>query len=86
MKRNIRKAFTELKKIGAPVYEGGWNGGDTFRISGEENCNEIWADYYNEFGSSEYEFGVSPKITSVLTKNGLYCEWCNAGVLDVYEM
>jgi len=86
MKRNFRKAFNELKKIGAPVYEGGWNSDDTFRISGEENYDEIWADYYDEFCSSDYEFGVSPKINNILAKHGLYAEWCNPGVLDVCEI
>ena len=85
MKRNIRKAFNELKKIGAPVYEGGWNGEDTFRISGEDNCDEIWADYYEEFTPADFEFGINPKITAILDKNRCYAEWCNPGVLNVYE-
>lgn len=86
MKRNFRLAYNELKKIGAPVREGGYNGDDTFRISGEENYDTIWADYYNEFLSADYEFGVNPKITNILNKYGLYCEWCNPGVLDVWEI
>ena len=49
MKRNIRAAYTKLKALGAPVYEGGWNGEDTFRISGEDNGDTVWADYYEEF-------------------------------------
>lgn len=86
MKRNFRKAFNELKKIGAPVREGGWSKDDGFRISGEDNTNYVWADYYNEFCSNDYEFGVSPKITDILNRHGLYCEWCNPGVLDVWEI
>lgn len=87
MKRNIRKAYTALKKLGVPVYEGGWNGNDdTFRISAEENYDEIWADYYMMTDGGGYEFGVHPKINEVLSKNGLFAEWCNPGVLDVCEL
>ena len=85
MKRNIRAAYTKLKTLGAPVYEGGWNGEDTFRISGEDNGDTVWADYYEEYVPSGWEFGVNPIITRVLDKHNLHCEWCNAGVLNVYE-
>ena len=86
MKRNIRAAYTKLKALGAPVREGGWNGDDTFRISGEDNGDTVWADYYEEFVPSGWEFGVNPIITKVLDKHGLYAEWCNPGVLDVCEV
>ena len=47
MKQHYRKAFNALKKIGAPVIEGGDNGEDTFRISAEDNTDEKrWADYH----------------------------------------
>ena len=85
MKRNIRAAYTKLKALGAPVYEGGWNGEDTFRISGEDNGSTVWADYYEEYVPSGWEFGVNPVITKVLDKHGLFAEWCNPGVLNVYE-
>ena len=87
MKNNYRKAFTALKKIGAPVIEGGDNGEDTFRISGEDNVDEIWADYYEEFTSSSenFLFGVNNKINDILDKQGLYAEWINPGVLSVQE-
>jgi hypothetical protein len=86
MKRNQRNAFKTLKGLGVPVYEGGWDGDeDTFRISAEENYDTIWADYYMMTDGGGYEFGVHPVITKTLTKYGLHCEWCNPGVLDVYE-
>ena len=86
MKRNFRNAYKTLKSLGAPVYEGGWDGEDTFRISGEDNYNDVcWADYYEEFTPSTWEFGVNPIITRVLDKYKLYCEWVNPGVLNVYE-
>ena len=86
MKRNFRNAYNTLKSLGVPVYEGGWNGDeDTFRISGEDNGSTVWADYYEEYVPSTWEFGVNPVITKVLDKHKLYAEWCNPGVLDVYE-
>ena len=92
MKAHARKAYNELVKIGAPVMEEPWNDGH-FRISGECNCagtfggnkvqDELWADYWEQgFG----EFGVNTKITETLSKHGLYPEWQNAGVLDVYDI
>jgi len=86
MKSNFEAAYTELKELGAPVIEGGWNGEDTFRISGEDNGGDtIWADYYEELLPSSWEWGVNPIITETLSKHGLVAEWCNAGVLNVYE-
>ena len=94
MKANARRAYKELVAIGAPVMEDPWESGH-FRISGEMNgvsgsmdghkvVSKMWADYYNEMGS-DYDFGVHPEINKILDKHDLYCEWCNAGVLDVYD-
>jgi hypothetical protein len=80
-----KKAFEILKNIGAPVHHlgKGWDGHALFSVSAEENYDELWADYYqHEFG----EFGVNMKIVDVLDKHGLYAEWCNPGILDVYEI
>jgi hypothetical protein len=90
MKLQIRakRAFEALQKLGAPVYHlgEGWSGNALFAISGEQNYDEIWADYYNEFNLSCLDdFGINKKINNVLKKYGLFAEWCNAGVLDVYE-
>jgi hypothetical protein len=86
MKRNQRNAYKVLKGLGVPVYEGGWNGDeDTFRISAEDNHDTIWADYYMMTDGGGYEFGVHPVINKTLAKYGLFAEWCNPGVLDVYE-
>lgn len=78
-------AYNELKQIGAPVYWGGWSNG-AFRISGEENYDTVWADYYEggELSCCD-DFGVNNKINAVLNKYDLHAEWCNAGVLDVYD-
>ena len=88
MKVEIRakRAFEALKKIGAPVNHlgEGWTGESLFSISGEDNYPEIWADYYKEY-LGEFTFGVNPKITKILDKYKLYCEWYNAGVLEVYD-
>jgi hypothetical protein len=80
-----KKAFAALKEMGAPVYHlgEGWGGHALFSVSAEENYNEDWADYYQPYLG---EFGLSMKIVDVLDKHGLYAEWCNPGVLDVYEI
>ena len=46
MKRSYRTAFDQLKKMGVTLYEGDYNGGEGFRISGEDNHPTVWADYY----------------------------------------
>ena len=77
------KAFNELKAIGAPINHlgKGWSGIALFSISAENNDFIIWADYYKfEYG----EFGVNMKIINILSKYGLFCEWQNPGVLDVF--
>jgi hypothetical protein len=70
-----------------PVIEGGDRGEDTFRISAEQNCEDVnetvWADY-NNMGWGL--FGVNNKINAVLDANGLYAEWINPGVLSVQEV
>ena len=88
MKKNARLAFNALKKIGAPVMEEPWSGGH-FRLSGEsgeDGPNGLpWADYYMEFGVNEEHFGVNADVMAILDKYGLYAEWCNPGVLDIYD-
>ena len=86
MKRNYRKAYNALKKMGVTVYEGEFHGGEGFHISGEDNYPVVWAEYYREFGTGLDEFGVNPKINDVLQSNGLFAEWDNTGVLGVAEL
>lgn len=82
MKRNHRKAFTALKKIGCPVIEGGWDSGDGFIISAEQNETDTWAEYYDwAYG----EFGVKQEVCDILRANGLHTEWINPGVVGVYD-
>lgn len=86
LETRAKRAFEKLQKMGAPVMHlgEGWMGNALFSISGEDNDGEVWADYYL-YDSNKYVFGVSPKIDKVLSQYGLYCEWCNPGVLDVFE-
>lgn len=92
MKRNIRTAFEQLNKIGAPVIEGGYNGEDSFRISAEDNCQDeletVWADYYQmtDGDGTGFMMGVNNKINDILDANGLFAEWINPGVLAVCEV
>ncbi|QGH74780.1 hypothetical protein MAL1_00001 [Bacteriophage DSS3_MAL1] len=83
MKANERKAFNELKAIGAPVIERPEGDGDgPFVLSAEDNDSRIWADYYSpEFGL----FGVAQDVTDILESNGLFAEWINPGMVGVYQ-
>jgi|TARA_R110000822_G_C15062575_1_gene467636 hypothetical protein len=87
MQRNYRTAYNALKKLGAPVIEGGYDGEDTFRISAENNVDYVWADYYEMTDGNDtgYMMGVSNKINDVLSASGLFAEWINPGVLGVWE-
>jgi len=80
MKRHARKAYTALKKMGAPVIDGDGGYGPHFRISGEKNYTGGWA-----VAGEMDDFGVSLKINKVLEANGLFVEWINPGVLGVYD-
>lgn len=86
MKRHARTAYEALKKMGAPVFtnvdcEGQY--GPHFKLSGEQNYDWIWADYYGEFDSGYPT--ICPKVEAVLEKNGLFAEWENPGCVSVYD-
>jgi hypothetical protein len=85
LETRAKKAFNALKKLGAPVHHlgEGWSGNSLFSISAEENYDRVWADYYDEYNF--LDCGVDPDIRDVLDKYGLYTEWANPGVLEVYE-
>lgn len=82
MKRKFKKAYTALKKIGAPVFTNEDMNGN-FGLSAENNVDRIWADYYREFGWPEE--GVDAGVLKIMDKHGLYFEWQNAGALWAYE-
>jgi len=80
MKRNYRKAYNALKKIGAPVFER-YDHPDRFLLSAEENYTRNWADYWSEFGAD-----VDPEVEEICRKNGIYLEWENPGCLIAYDI
>jgi len=88
MQRNYHRAYNQLRSIGAPVIEGGYNGEDTFRISAESNYSETWADYYmmTDGDGTGFDMGVSNRINDILDHHGLFAEWINPGVLAVCEI
>jgi len=79
MKRNLRKCYNELKKIGAPVFER-YDPPDGFLLSAESNYDRIWADYWNEFGVE-----VDPKVEEICSRNKVFLEWENPGCLIAYD-
>lgn len=78
MKRSLRKAFTALKKIGAPVFER--SDEDGFVLSAEDNNDRIWADYYNEFGIE-----IAEDVQKICDDNDVLLEWETPGGLIAYE-
>ena len=82
MKKNYRTAFNRLKKIGVPVFIHP-DAEDRFDISGEEPESTNWVNYWDS--PSGWEFGVHPKICSMLGALGLYCECVNPGHLRIYD-
>jgi hypothetical protein len=88
MKRNHRLAFNALKKIGAPVYER--SDIENFQIStegiyGDYDRDTLWADYYDGRNIPNWNFGINPKITDILSKYNLHAEWINPAEIGVYE-
>ena len=82
MKKEARKAYTELKAINAPVFINTDHTGH-FGISGESAEDDApIVDYYSpEYG----EFGVDQDICDILSRYDLFCEWANPGWLEVYD-
>lgn len=90
VEKRAERAFAKLLGMKAPVlhWGKGWGGEALFAISGEMNfCkdygNKLWADYYD--APAGWDFGVNPEIEKVMDQYGLFCEWQNAGVLDVFD-
>ena len=83
MTTKAQEAMAELEALGCPVIDRQDEG--LFVISGEDNGETIWADYYQEYRMDYMDdFGVNKAITEVLGKYGLYAEWANPGYLNVY--
>lgn len=79
MKQPYIRAFNELKKLGAPVYEHADDHGN-FSLDAEGEDGDYWASYYYE-GSCT---GVTPRLEAILAKHGLFAEWVNPGRLSIY--
>lgn len=83
MDTNVQKAYDILEAMGVPVINREDEG--LFIISGEDNPDTIWADYYNEFNYPGLDdFGVNTKINKVLAVNSMYAEWVNPAMLAVH--
>lgn len=81
MDSNFKPAYDRLLKIGCPVIKGGWDGEDTFRISGESNSDKIWASYESyDYG----EYGIAQEVCDILSEYNLVTEWINPGVVGVF--
>lgn len=95
MKRNARKAFNQLLKLGAPVYDrrDGYN--CEFILGAERRTNDdtYFADYYREElreyvdgnGKIQNPFGIRTDVNDILIANGLMAEWINGGMVGIYQ-
>lgn len=80
MKPEHRQAFDALTKAGIKCYDPvedrpSWGNG-VFDISGEEGDARV--DYWGD--------SSMPEVQEMLAKHGLYAEWCNPGVVAVYDI
>ena len=94
MKKHYRKAFNALKKIGAPVIEGGdsWSRIHFASLLKSNTDEKRWADYHEpshkvDTGNPSLFVGVSvcSEITNILDEHKLFAEWINPGVLEVHD-
>ena len=79
-KTQIQKAFTELKAIGAPVF----NKPDWFVISAEDNYDKATKEY-KTWALAEHDF-MHPEIVAILTKHGLNYEWYDSGTAKIHAI
>jgi len=81
MNPKYQAAYDRLLEMGCPVIEGGDDGENTFRISGECNSDKIWASYESyDFG----EYGIAQEVCDILSEYSLVTDWINPGVVGVY--
>lgn len=86
---NAVACWNELLEAGCPVLSPDLGWGGLFSISGEASQEEwlVNADLSIDLGfekNAGYDLGVSPKLQKILDKHGLYGEWYNCAVLNVY--
>jgi hypothetical protein len=81
MKKNYRKAFNELKALGAPVYER--EDIETFGITSEEPGGYLWVNYWD--GPRVWGSDTSPELDAILRKHGMHAECQNPGEWFVWE-
>ena len=79
MKREARKVYNQLKKLGCPVKEWHYKDRGYFWIDAEENSEGDWLDYYSNYQGSEL-------MNQILNQNGFYWEWHNPGYGCVYDI
>lgn len=85
MKSNFKSAYAELAALGVPVFQRPDHiGRGIFGISAEETTSQDWLDYY--CAPPSWDFGVSPVLSEVLSKHGLFAEWETPGSVNVYSI
>ena len=80
MKREARKVYNQLKKLGCPVKEWHDNSRGHFWLSAEEENSDEWLNYY-----SMTLCAGSERLNHILSSHGLYFEWENSAVGHVHD-
>ena len=81
MKQKFRKAFNELKALGAPVYER--EDIETFGLTSEKPGGDLWVNYWD--GPRVWGSDTSPELDAILRKHGMHAECQNQGEWFVRE-
>jgi len=88
---NFKKAFDELKAIGAPVVNPEGTGYDQYThdscqfIMDGEAGEEMFLNYFPASYATWYNGTYSDEVHAILEKYGLYGEWANPAVLTICE-
>lgn len=92
MKRNARKAFNAIRRLGAAVYDRSEHSAEF--ILGAERLRDNdpkYADSYQEEIRERVEdgkvinaMGIDERINRILRNNGLHAEWINPAMVGIY--
>jgi len=97
MSINARKAFEELKNLGAPVRDWGKNEGYGKHVAfvliwANDDTSEIYADRSGRYIKEQYvdgkyinPFGIRQDIHEILKKYNLVTDWWHEGQLIIYN-
>jgi len=86
MEKQFKKIAKQLEKLGVEIciHQERKNCLLVSAESHNKNSDFCHFDYYNEFGFHT-EMGQTKELYSLLSENGFYAEFVNAGVASIYK-